>query len=102
MSTDTEVGVTFMGVDRKKIPWWPKIDGQLCDGCSGGYDCLKFCPHRVYRSVTDPVRIEVENPYNCVVFCQACKKMCPRDAISFPEKSEVLKIIKTVRRSSEG
>ncbi|MHA1780062.1 MAG: 4Fe-4S dicluster domain-containing protein [Candidatus Thorarchaeota archaeon] len=88
---------TFMGVARTKIPWWPKIDLEKCDGCNGEYDCLNFCPHRVYRPLEDPFRIEVENRYNCVVFCQACKKMCPKDAISFPSKGDILKLIKAER-----
>ena len=102
MSNESDASTTFMGVDRKRIPWWPSIDLDSCDGCSGKYDCLKFCPHRVYKPLTNPSRIEVENPYNCVVFCQACKKMCPKNAISFPQKSEVLKIIKAVRGSTGG
>ncbi|NWF95926.1 MAG: ferredoxin family protein [Candidatus Thorarchaeota archaeon] len=91
---------TFMGVPREKIPWWPRIDQDKCDGCAGEYDCFKFCPHRVYRKRTDPPKIEVENRYNCVVFCQACRKMCPRDAISFPDKAEILQVIKAARTAS--
>ncbi|MEM2143656.1 MAG: ferredoxin family protein [Candidatus Thorarchaeota archaeon] len=90
-----------MGVDRRLIPWWPRIDTTLCDGCGGAYDCLKFCPHHVYRSRSGPPYIEVENPYNCVVFCQACKKMCPKGAISFPDKSEILGLIKAARIASD-
>lgn len=97
MSYEETLANTFMGVDRKKIPWWPLIDNDKCDGCAGEYDCLKFCPHRVFISIKDPLIIEVENRYNCVVFCRACQKMCPKDAISFPNKSDVLKIIKDVR-----
>jgi NAD-dependent dihydropyrimidine dehydrogenase PreA subunit len=96
-SSEPGLGATFMGVDRKKIPWWPTIDLENCDGCNGEYDCLKFCPHRVYKPVDNPARIEVENQYNCVVFCQACKKMCPKDAISFPTKADILKLIKSER-----
>ena len=97
MSSESRPGTTFMGVPREKIPWWPTIDIEKCDGCSGEYDCLKFCPHRVFRVLSSPAKIEVENRYNCVVFCQACKKMCPKNAISFPQKSEILKIIKEAR-----
>ncbi len=97
MTTESKPEKTFMGVDRLKIPWWPRIDYDKCNGCDGEYDCLKFCPHRVYKPLDDPKRIEVENPYNCVVFCKACQKMCPQDAISFPEKSEILKLIKAER-----
>jgi NAD-dependent dihydropyrimidine dehydrogenase PreA subunit len=96
-SSESTSATTFMGVDREKIPWWPRIDLKKCDGCTGEFDCLKFCPHRVYTPLQNPSRIEVENPYNCVVFCQACKKMCPNDAISFPPKSEILNLIKAER-----
>ena len=94
---ESKPSTTFMGVSREKIAWWPIIDLRKCDGCSGAYDCLKFCPHRVYKPLESPSRIEVENPYNCVVFCTACSKMCPRDAISFPAKANILKIIKEER-----
>ena len=100
MSSNSEHPGTFMGVDRMKIPWWPRIDVDKCDGCSGEFDCLQFCPHRVYKTLLDPPRIDVDNKYNCVVFCQACKKMCPKDAISFPKKSDILKIIKEIRAST--
>jgi len=97
--TSTEPGAetTFMGVKREKIPWWPSIDLEKCDGCNGEYDCLKFCPHKVYTPLENPQRIAVENRYNCVVFCQACSKMCPKDAISFPSKGDILKLIKAER-----
>jgi ferredoxin len=31
------------------------------------------------------------------VFCRACQKVCAADALSFPEKKEILKLIKNVR-----
>ncbi|MDH4212408.1 MAG: ferredoxin family protein [Candidatus Thorarchaeota archaeon] len=97
ISSESGPGTTFMGVNREKIPWWPTIDLNRCDGCNGEYDCIKFCPHRVYRPRENPPRVDVENRYNCVVFCQACKKMCPKDAIFFPLKADILNLIKTER-----
>ena len=91
------IGSTFMGVFREKIPWWPNVDTSKCDGCSGEFDCLKFCPHQVYKPSADRKLIEVENKFNCVVFCRACQKMCTKDALSFPNKSDILKIIKEAR-----
>ncbi|MHA1495799.1 MAG: 4Fe-4S dicluster domain-containing protein [Candidatus Thorarchaeota archaeon] len=96
-SSESGAETTFMGVEREKIPWWPTIDFEKCDGCNSEYDCLKFCPHRVYKPLENPSRIEVENQYNCVVFCRACSKMCPKDAISFPAKGDILKLIKAER-----
>jgi len=91
------IGSTFMGVAREKIPWWPNVDINKCDGCSGEFDCLKFCPHQVYKPSADQKLIEVENKFNCVVFCRACQKMCTKDALSFPNKSDILKTIKEAR-----
>jgi NAD-dependent dihydropyrimidine dehydrogenase PreA subunit len=91
------IGSTFMGVAREKIPWWPNIDTSKCDGCSGEFDCLKFCPHQVYKPSADSRLIEVENKFNSVEFCRACQKMCPKDALSFPNKSDILKTIKEAR-----
>ncbi|RLI59806.1 MAG: ferredoxin family protein [Candidatus Thorarchaeota archaeon] len=88
---------TFMGVSREKIPWWPVIDVDKCDGCNREYDCLKFCPHNVYEPRKDISKIEVVNRYNCVLFCTTRSKMCPHDASSFPAKADILKIIEDGR-----
>lgn len=97
ISSESGPETTFMGVDRLKIPWWPSIIAEKCDGCNGEYDCLKFCPHRVFKPTEDSTGISVENRYNCVVFCRACSRLCPKDAILFPLKAEILKIIKQER-----
>ena len=39
----------------------------------------------------------VANPSNCVVFCRACAKTCGPDAIAFPDKTETVKLIKSMR-----
>ncbi len=31
-SSESASATTFMGVDREKIPWWPRIDLKKCDG----------------------------------------------------------------------
>jgi len=85
----------FMGVPRKKIPWWPTIDYDKCNFCM---ECDKFCPHHVYEKRENEQRkLVVTNPYNCVVFCRACAKACPEDALSFPDKREITKMIKEMR-----
>lgn len=88
---------TYMGVPRKKIPWYPKIKYGKCNLCDGDPQCLKFCPHGVYAVSNEPKRLFVENPSNCVVFCRSCRKVCAPDALSFPEKKEVLALIKELR-----
>jgi len=86
-----------MGVPRRKISWYPKINYDKCDLCDSDPQCLKFCPHRVYAVKGQPKKLVVENPNNCVVFCRSCRRVCAPDALSFPEKKEVLALIKKLR-----
>jgi NAD-dependent dihydropyrimidine dehydrogenase PreA subunit len=88
---------TYMGVPRSKIPWSPIIDYKKCDLCKGDPQCLKFCPHGVYAVEGNPPKLTVKNPNNCVVFCRSCRKVCPTDALSFHQKSEVLALIQKLR-----
>jgi len=91
---------TFMGVPRKKIPWWPEIDYNKCNFCM---ECDKFCPHNVYeRTENQEKKLIVKNPYNCVVFCRACAKACAPDALKFPDKRETTQLIKKLRTDSTG
>ena len=85
---------TFMGVLREKIPWFPTIDYSKCDFCM---ECDKFCPHQVFERREGEVKLVVANPANCVVFCRACAKTCGPDALSFPNKQEVIELIKRLR-----
>lgn len=91
---------TFMGVPRDRIPWAPTIDYSKCDFCM---ECDKFCPHRVFeRREGEECKLVVANPNNCVVFCRACAKTCGRDALSFPDKAEITKLIKRLRDEGAG
>jgi len=86
---------TFMGVPRKEIPWWPTIDYDKCDFCM---ECDKFCPHNVFvKREEENKKLIVKNPYNCVVFCRACAKICAPEALKFPEKRDITKLIKKLR-----
>ena len=85
---------TFMGVPREKIPWFPTIDYNKCDFCM---ECDKFCPHQVYERREGNPKLVVANPANCVVFCRACAKTCGPDALSFPNKQEIIELIKRLR-----
>ncbi len=85
---------TFMGVSREKIEWAPTIDYSKCDFCM---ECDKFCPHRVFEHRDGERKLVVANPNNCVVFCRACAKTCGPDAISFPNKPDIIAQIKAIR-----
>ncbi|NHJ83810.1 MAG: ferredoxin family protein [Asgard group archaeon] len=89
---------TFMGVPRKIIPWWPTIDYDKCNYCM---DCDTFCPHKVFeKRENEEKQLIITNPYNCVVFCRACAKICTPDALSFPDKKEITSIIKDYRANN--
>lgn len=91
---------TFMGVQREKIDWSPRIDYDKCNNCM---ECVKFCPHNVYEVNEDAERkLIVKNPNNCVVFCRACGKACGLDAIDFPNKNETTAHIKAIRKEAGG
>jgi NAD-dependent dihydropyrimidine dehydrogenase PreA subunit len=88
---------TYMGVSRKKIPWAPKIDYNQCNLCDSDPQCLKFCPHDVFTIEEEPRKLIVNKPNHCVVFCRSCRRVCAPNALSFPNKAEILKIIKQER-----
>ena len=91
---------TFMGVPRNKIPWWPTIDYEKCNFCM---ECDKFCPHKVYERPEDGnIKLVMKNPCDCVVVWRACAKACAPDALTFPDKREITKIIKELRSESKG
>lgn len=91
---------TFMGVPRDRIDWSPRIDYDKCNYCM---ECVKFCPHRVYEvRENEDKKLVVKNPDNCVVFCRACGKTCGVDALSFPDKVEVIGKIKEIRKEIMG
>ena len=90
---------TFMGVPRERIPWYPTIDYSKCDFCM---ECDKFCPHQVYARREGEVKLVVAHPTNCVVFCRACAKTCGPDALSFPNKQEIIELIKRLREEGSN
>jgi NAD-dependent dihydropyrimidine dehydrogenase PreA subunit len=51
----------------------------------------------VFAVEGNPPKLIVKNPDHCVVFCRSCRKVCAPDALTFPKKSDVLKIIKEKR-----
>lgn len=61
--------------------WYPVIDFSRCTNC---LECLDFCLFGVYG--TDRAdTILVEQPDNCRKGCPACSRVCPENAIIFPQ-----------------
>jgi len=61
--------------------WYPVIDYSRCTNCM---ECLDFCLFGVY-DVDLFDRIKVENQDQCKKGCPACSRVCPEQAIMFPE-----------------
>jgi len=58
--------------------WYPVIDYSRCT------NCLDFCLFGVY-GVDGQERILVENQDSCKKGCPACSRVCPEQAIMFPD-----------------
>jgi len=61
--------------------WYPVIDFARCTNCM---ECIDFCLFGVY-GVDDVETILVEQPDNCRKGCPACSRVCPENAIIFPQ-----------------
>jgi NAD-dependent dihydropyrimidine dehydrogenase PreA subunit len=61
--------------------WYPVIDFSRCTNCM---ECIDFCLFGVY-GVDKADTILVEQPDNCRKGCPACSRVCPENAIIFPQ-----------------
>ena len=61
--------------------WYPVIDFSRCTNCM---ECIDFCLFGVY-GVDSVDTILVEQPDNCRKGCPACSRVCPENAIIFPQ-----------------
>jgi len=61
--------------------WYPVIDFARCTNCM---ECIDFCLFGVY-GVDAAETILVEQPDNCRKGCPACSRVCPENAIIFPQ-----------------
>jgi len=77
-------------IPRTEIPWFPTIDADKCIGCR---ECITICKNGVLIFDETIKKSTVVNPYNCVVECRTCARLCPVEAISFPDAVEFTAII---------
>jgi NAD-dependent dihydropyrimidine dehydrogenase PreA subunit len=82
----------YMNIPREEIPWFPAIDEDLCTNCGS---CIEFCANGVFA--LDDVQTRVVAPYNCVVGCSACETECTSHAVRFPDKQELVKVLRELR-----
>jgi len=71
--------VAHLGDVRRR--WFPVIDYDRCTNCM---ECIDFCLFGVY-GLDQHERILVEQQDNCKKGCPACSRVCPANAIIFPE-----------------
>jgi len=67
--------------DEVKRRWYPVIDYSRCTNCM---ECIDFCLFGVY-GVDNLDRILVEAQDSCKKGCPACSRVCPENAIIFPQ-----------------
>ncbi|NPA47505.1 MAG: ferredoxin family protein [Thermococci archaeon] len=82
--------IPWWGVDRKSIEWYPRINYDKCAGCGL---CFVTCGRRVFDWDGERGKPVVARPYNCMVGCSTCATLCPCDAIEFPPKDYIKKLI---------
>lgn len=64
-----------------KRRWYPVIDYSRCTNCM---ECIDFCLFGVYGvDSTDQILVEAQD--NCKKGCPACSRVCPENAIIFPQ-----------------
>ena len=77
------------GVARDTIPWFPTVDRKKCIGCEL---CFVTCGRGVFEMRDE--RSFVLNPFNCMVGCTTCANLCPAQAITFPEREVVQRVVR--------
>ena len=78
-----QLAMSYKGIPREFIPWYPKVDEKRCSGCSS---CVEFCTQGVFSF---DGKSHVIKPYSCIVGNSSCRSFCPEKAISFPTTAEL-------------
>ncbi|MGA2330083.1 MAG: 4Fe-4S dicluster domain-containing protein [Bryobacteraceae bacterium] len=81
------------------IPWAPTIYLERCIGCG---DCRDFCPNDVFLLDEVDQKMHVASSNNCVPTCDRCVTSCPNEAISFPDKEEMKKLLQQLRQQIQA
>ncbi|MEX0973891.1 MAG: 4Fe-4S dicluster-binding protein [Bacillota bacterium] len=75
------------GIPREEIPWFPKVDHNLCIGCGL---CYVTCGRGVFE-MRDKKSV-ASHELKCMVGCSTCATVCPVNAISFPDKDLIWRL----------
>jgi MinD superfamily P-loop ATPase len=91
------MGQLYQGMPREDIPWFPMVNPERCDHC---LKCLQFCRYGVYEAVEG--KLEVAQPFNCLVGCSRCESICPQKAIAFMSTRDLGMFLQQLRRQRAG
>jgi len=87
-----QLEMSFQGIPREEIGWFPVIKPEKCTGCSS---CADFCSQGVFKF--DGKISHVVKPYACVVGKSSCRSFCPEKAISFPTIAELRVMLRELK-----
>jgi NAD-dependent dihydropyrimidine dehydrogenase PreA subunit len=90
-----QLEMSYKGIPREEIPWFPRVDESKCSGCSS---CVEFCTQGVFSF---DGKSHVIKPYNCIVGNSSCRTFCPEKAISFPTTAELKETLSRLKQQSE-
>ena len=88
-----QLEMSYKGIPREAIPWYPKVDDKRCSGCSS---CVEFCTQGVFSF---DGKSHVIKPYSCIVGNSSCRSFCPEKAISFPTTTELKEILTRLKEN---
>jgi hypothetical protein len=91
-------GAALATDEQLKRRWYPVIDYSRCTNCM---ECIDFCLFGVY-GLDSGERILVEQQDNCKKGCPACSRVCPENAIIFPEHKTASIAGADVERTADG
>jgi NAD-dependent dihydropyrimidine dehydrogenase PreA subunit len=88
----------YAGVPREKIDWFPTINPDLCKPDACQKQCVRACPRNIYER-TEQGAVVVARPYECTVGDISCSFACPFEAISFPSRQALKKMLEDARKN---
>jgi NAD-dependent dihydropyrimidine dehydrogenase PreA subunit len=87
----------YAGIPREHIPWYPTIDTALCQPARCERECISWCQEQVYARQEDGT-VVVARPYACNVGDVSCSFQCPFEAIRFPGRRELRRMLRAARQ----
>jgi len=88
---------SYAGVPRERIAWYPTIDAERCRPGECQLNCIAWCQKMIYAR-DESGKVIVARPFACTVGDISCSFQCPLDAISFPSKRDLRRMLEEARQ----